>query len=144
LERIAITHWVIRHGVFLFYGNGGLFKGEAVERWYAALHGAAGLRLYVGGAGSVFSFDPVVRARATEWFKSRNLPFAVVTENPMLRVLGATARLLGMELDIYSWSESKRPFQKLGLSAAIVAELNQSLLSLRREVDDEVEQRRPG
>lgn len=140
-EQQAISRWLILHQVFLFYGNGGRFSGEPVERWYAALEAANDLRLYIGGAGTEFSFDPVVRARGTQLFKARRLPFAVIADSPMLRMLGSTGRLLGMDLQIYSWSESDRPFRSLGVSPATVRELNNRLRRLRREIDDEVERR---
>jgi hypothetical protein len=139
-QQGAIARWVIRQRVFLFYGNGGQFVGDSVERWYQAIHHAKDLRLYVGGAGPIFSFDPDVRARGVELFKTRKLPFAVITDNAMHRVLGTTGRLLGMDLQIYSWNDSERPFLKLGLSQATTDELNSSLHKLRSEIDDELAQ----
>lgn len=140
MRQSAIARWVIRQRVFLFYGNGGQFNGDAVERWYDAIDTAKDLRLYVGGAGPVFSFDPEVRARGTELFKARKLPFAVITDNAMHRVLGSTGRLLGMDLQIYSWNESERPFLKLGLNQATIDELNGCLQKLRSEIDNELAQ----
>jgi hypothetical protein len=136
--RTASTRWVIQHEVLLFYGNGGLFQGDAVTRWYAALQAAEDLRLVVVGAGPVFSFDPGVRAQGTELFKGRKLPLAVLTENPMQRMLGLTARLRGTDLQIYSWSESVRPFQQLGVGRAIIEQLNDTLKRLRRDIDQEL------
>jgi hypothetical protein len=118
--------------------NGGLFRGEAVARWYEVLQAAEDLRLVVVGAGPVFSFDPAVRAQGTEFFKRRQLPLAVLTDNPMQRMLGLTARLLGTDLHIYSWSDSVRPFEQLGISRAIVEQLNDSLKRLRRDIDQEL------
>src|ERR1700759_5841914 len=90
----ARTRWAIEHDVILFYGRGGLFHGEAVARWYAALESAADLRLVVMGAGPEFSFDPSVRVQGIEFFKRRKTPLAVVTDHPMQRMLGMTAKLL--------------------------------------------------
>ena len=137
--RSANTRWDIQHEVLLFYGNGGLFHGEAVERWYATMQSAKDLRLVVVGAGPVFSFDPSVRARGTEFFKRRKLPLAVITDNPMQRMLGMTAKLLGTDLTIYPWDESVRPFEQLGLNRALVEQLNDNLHRLRREVDQELQ-----
>ena len=136
--RTATTRWVIQHDVLLFYGNGGLFRGEGVARWYAELQAAESLRLVVVGAGSEFSFDPGVRAQGTEFFKRRKLPLAVVAENPMQRMLGLTARMLGTDLQIYPWDESARSFQQLDVSRAIVEQLNDSLKRLRRDIDQEL------
>jgi hypothetical protein len=137
-ERLAVTRWVIQHDVFVFYGNGGRFAGEAYERWYEALEATSGLVLYVGGGGSVFDFGPAERSRGNELFKRKQLPFAVVTENTMHRVLGSTARLLGVKLSLFSWEESRKPFAELKASAAIVDTLHQTLLRLREEIDAEV------
>jgi hypothetical protein len=41
-------------------------------------------------------------------------------------------------LQIYSWSESARPFQQLGLSRAVVEQLNDSLNRLRHDIDHEL------
>jgi hypothetical protein len=136
--RIASTRWDIQHDVVVFYGNGGVFHGEAVARWYAALQSAGDLRLVVVGAGPEFSFDPAVRTQGIEFFKRRKLPLAVVTEYPMQRMLGLTARMLGTDLQIYSWSESILAFQRLGVSRAVVEQLNDNLRRLRRDIDQEL------
>jgi hypothetical protein len=136
----AIARWVIRHDVVLFYGSGGVFQGEAFKRWFSDLQAAKDLRLSVCGAGELFSFDPGVRPRSTEFFKRRKLPFAVITDNPMHRVLGSTARMSGMELEIYAWRESTRPFLELGLSREIADQLVATLLGLRQEVEAELAQ----
>lgn len=136
--RSASTRWDIQHEVLLFYGNGGIFRGEAVERWYATMQSAETLRLVVVGAGPEFSFDPGVRAKGTEFFKRRKLPLAVVTDNPMQRMLGMTAKLLGTDLKIYPWDESVRPFEQLGISRAVIDQLNDNLRRLRRDVDQEL------
>jgi hypothetical protein len=139
IQPIAITRWVIQHDVVLFYGTGGVFQGEAFTRWLAEVQAAKDLRLCVCGAGAVFSFDSRVRPRSTEYFTRRKLPFAVITDNAMHRVLGSTARLGGMDLEIYSWNESERPFLELGLTRETTNQLIAQLLRLRKEVDAELE-----
>lgn len=141
-ERPAHQRWVIQSKVFIFYGNGGVFTGEPFERWFQALQAAPELRLYVGAAGSGFSFGPQDRARATEYFKVSKLRFAVITESVRLRLLGQTARLVGMNLGLYSWAESHRPFVEAGFSEPQVDHLLETLAKLRRDVDAELKQSR--
>ena len=137
-DRPAVHRWVIQSKVFIFYGNGGVFTGEPFERWFEALQAAPELRLYVGAAGSAFSFGPQDRARATEYFKLSKLRFAVITESVRLRLLGQTARLVGMDLGLYSWADSHRPFAEAGFSESQIAMLHNSLLKLRTAVDSEL------
>jgi hypothetical protein len=125
--------------VFIFYGDGGRFEDPAFDRWYAALGAASDLLLYVGGAGHDFTFDAAERARGTALFKHKKLRFAVVTENVRHRLLGSTGRLVGMDLHLYSWKESRLAFGGLAVSAAIVDELHRTLFTLRAEVARELE-----
>lgn len=141
MKPSATTLWVIQHDVALFYGNGGVFRGGAFTRWLAEVQATNELRLCVCGAGEVFSFDPGVRPGSIEFFKRRKLPFAVITDNPMHRVLGSTARMSGMGLQIYAWSESERPFLELGFSREITDTLTARLSRLRKDVDAELAKR---
>ncbi|MET0388209.1 MAG: hypothetical protein ABW321_19710 [Polyangiales bacterium] len=136
--RLAVSRWVVRHQVFIFYGNGGRFAGESFERWFAQLSAASNLRLYVGAAGHDFSFEPAERTRGTELFKRKGLRFAAITESVRLRLLGSTARLVGMNLGLYSWADSRRAFAEISAPAPIVEELHNTLLGLRAEVDREI------
>lgn len=101
-ERAAIVRWDCQHGVFMFYGNGGVVQGEVVDRWYEALLAAGALRLYVTGAGNELRVEPEARKRATELFKRNKIPFAMITENPIHRMLGTTARMIGINLQLYA------------------------------------------
>ncbi|HKU40207.1 MAG TPA: hypothetical protein VJR89_18735 [Polyangiales bacterium] len=141
-ERPAHHRWVIQSKVFIFYGNGGIFTGEPFERWFQALQGAPELRLYVGAAGSGFSFGPQDRARATEYFKVSKLRFAVITESVRLRLLGQTARLVGMNLGLYGWADSHRPFVEAGFGDREVDQLHETLVKLRVDVDTELKRSR--
>lgn len=137
-ERLALARWTIKHRVFVFYGNGGRFSGEAFARWHRELEAARDLRLYVGGGGDEFTFDAGERARGNELFKRKGLRFEVVTENPRHRLLGSTARLVGVDLHLHSWEDSRRAFAKLQDTTAVIDELQQVLLLLRAQVDQEV------
>jgi len=135
----AIARWFIEHRVFIFYGNGGVFEGPVFERWFKAVEAANDLRLYVGGAGPTFTFGAAERDRGNALFKRKQLRFAVVTDHVTHRLLGTTARLIGVNLGLYGWSQSRRPFAELGDKDTPVDVLHQALLRLRREVDRELE-----
>jgi hypothetical protein len=137
-EQLAITRWIVQDHVFLFYGNGGLFAGEAFEAWLTALQTTPGLSLYIGGAGGQFRFDAVARARGTEYFKRAQLRFAAISDDTMHRILGSTARLVGMDLGLYAWKESRRPFEGLKTSHQRIEALHNRFLQLRSEVDSEL------
>lgn len=141
-EQLALARWTIQHRVFLFYGNGGRFTGEAFERWHRELEAARELRLYVGGGGDEFTFEAGERARGNQLFKRKGLRFEVVTENPRHRLLGSTARLVGVDLHLHSWEDSRRAFSKLQDTTAVIDQLQQTLLLLRAQVDQEVALRR--
>jgi hypothetical protein len=138
-EQAAVARWVVRNRVFIFYGNGGTFNGETFERWLAALEAASDLRLYVGAAGSAFSFGAQERSRANAYFKRRKLRFAAITESVRLRMLGQTARLIGLNLGLYSWKQSFEPFAELGLDQKVADDLYAKLLALREEVETELQ-----
>lgn len=140
-EQLALARWTIQHRVFLFYGNGGRFTGEAFERWHRELEAARELRLYVGGGGDEFTFDAGERARGNQLFKRKGLRFEVVTENPRHRLLGSTARLVGVDLHLHSWKNSRRAFAKLDAPDSLIDRLQQTLLRLRADVDQELKLR---
>lgn len=137
-EQQALSRWVIEHRVFVFYGNGGNFTGENFERWYRALDSANDLLLYVGGGGETFSFPARERERGNTLFKRKGLRFEVVTENPRHRLLGSTARLVGVDLHLHSWKNSRRAFAKLDAPNSLIDALHKTLLHLRAEVDREL------
>jgi hypothetical protein len=101
-----------------FYGNGGSFGGEIFERWYRDLEATRDLRLYVGGAGDAFTFPAGERARGNELLTRKRVRFEVVSENPRHRLLRTTARLLGVELHLHGWNDSRAPFAKLEATSA--------------------------
>jgi hypothetical protein len=138
VEQLALTRWTIQQRVFLFYGNGGRFAGEGFERWHRELEAARDLRLYVGGGGDDFTFNAGERARGTALFKRKGLRFEIVTENPRHRLLGSTARLVGVDLHLHSWEDCRRAFAKLHDTTAVIDQLQQTLLLLRAQVDQEV------
>ena len=138
-ELAAVTRWVIQNRVFMFYGNGGTFSGEAFERWFTELEATADLRLYVGAAGSTFTFGADERSRANSYFKQKKLRFAVITESVRLRMLGQTARLIGLNLGLYSWKSSFEPFAELGLEKSLAENLYAKLLKLREDVELELQ-----
>jgi len=139
-EQTAVVRWVIAHRVFIFYGNGGAFTGAQFERWFEALENAGDLRLYVGAAGGTFVFGAAERSRTNEYMKRKKIRFAVVTESVRLRMLGQTARLIGLNLHLYAWKQSFEPFAELGLPNATAQELYDTLLRLRAEVETELQQ----
>lgn len=137
-KQDAMVRWAVEQRVFIFYGQGGRFAGTQFDRWVEALEAHDDLACYVGGMGDWFTFDTQVRSSAVSLFKLKRLAIAIISDNSMHRVVGSAVRLLGVNAQLYSWTESRKPFEQLELSAAAVESLHRTLMRMRIEIDHAV------
>jgi hypothetical protein len=130
----ALARWRIVDDLFLFYGDGGFFTGEAFARWLEATT-AGGFRGYLWGTGADFRLSSIDRSRGRGPFLKGKIPFATVTDSMVVRGLVTTGRWMRLNIAAFPWSKLDRAFEWLEAPPERVPALVQVVHTLRREVE---------
>jgi hypothetical protein len=99
---------------------------------------AGGFRYYIGATGENFHVTVRERDRTGRMFKQSGVPFAVVTDNVLVRGFNTALGWFGIRTIAYSWDRAEQAFAWLGHPPAACARLAKVMRDLRKSVDEEV------
>jgi len=81
------------------------------------------------------------RDRTGRIFKQSGVPFAVLTDNVLVRGFTTALGWFGIRTIAYPWDKTEQAFAWLGHPPAACERLARTMRDLRRSVDDEVRRR---
>jgi hypothetical protein len=100
----AIVEWSVVNGsVFVFYGDGGEFRGEPVDRWLRELE-ASGVRKYIGATGLSFELSGDTRKRCNALLKAQQIAFVTITDSALVRGFTTAASWFGVNIAAFAWA----------------------------------------
>ncbi|MET0387021.1 MAG: hypothetical protein ABW321_13730 [Polyangiales bacterium] len=118
----ALTEWtIVADEVFVFYGDGGEFRGEQVERWLQELP-ASGVRKYIGATGLSFQMTGDVRKRCNAVLKTQQIKFATITDSALVRGFTTAASWFGIDIAAFAWKDLEPATRWLKLENAVAQE----------------------
>ena len=143
MEEMAKAEWRVVGEVFVFYGAGGTFTGEAFESYFSDLE-QSGCKKYIGATGQGFFLTSADRARGKPFFDENEIPFATITDDRVVRGYVTAASWFGMNVKAFSWAKRAESTRWLELDRHTARQCLDALLDLRFKVESSLHGHKTG
>ena len=140
----AIVEWtVVNDLVFVFYGDGGEFRGESVERWLREVP-ASGVRKYIGATGLGFQLTGDTRKRCNDVLKAQQIKFVTITDSALVRGFATAASWFGINIAAFSWHDLNDAMSWLDLDDKTALDAMSAVKTNKFSVDQRLAARHRG
>jgi len=131
----AIVEWtVVNRSVFVFYGDGGEFRGEPIERWLRDVP-ASGVKKYIGATGLGFQLTGDTRKRCNDVLKAQQIKFVTITDSALVRGFATAASWFGIHIAAFSWHDLSEAMSWLELDAKTALDAMSAVKTHKFSVD---------
>jgi hypothetical protein len=138
----AIVEWsVVNDSVFVFYGDGGEFRGEQVDRWLRELP-ASGVRKYIGATGLGFQLSGDTRKRCNAVLKAQQIKFVTITDSALVRGFATAASWFGITIAVYPWHDLNEAMSWLELDPKTALDAMSAVKTNKFTVDQRLTSRK--
>lgn len=125
---------VLAGGLFVFYGGQGYFTDDVYQRWYRDLT-QSGVKRYLGGTAKGFRLTGQQRTHGRSFFLDNRIPFATVTDDPIVQGFATAGRWFGVDVSAYTWANLGQATARLGLDRVEAERAQAALLRLQAAVN---------
>jgi hypothetical protein len=140
----AIVEWsVVNDSVFVFYGDGGEFRGEALERWLRELP-ASGVRKFIGATGLDFQLSGDTRKRCNVVLKGQQIRFVAITDSALVRGFATAASWFGITIGAFPWHDLNDAMSWLELDPKTALDVMSAVKTNKFTVDQRLTSRKRG
>jgi hypothetical protein len=128
---------VVNGSVFVFYGDGGEFRGELVDRWLREVK-ASGVRKYIGATGLTFELSGDTRKRCNSLLKAQQIGFVTITDSALVRGFTTAASWFGVNIAAFAWDDLNDAMSWLELDPQTALDAMSAVKTNKYSVDQKV------